>query len=142
MLKLIKIVGVGCLLVLAVHAHAELVVIVNSQNGIEQLSKTQITNIFLGNHREFPDGLPAKPVDLPGASPEKALFYRALVNKDLDQMAAYWSRLIFAGNTSPPAQAATIQDVIQVVATNRGAVAYVDRKNVDLSRVKIVFAFP
>ena len=140
MLKLILKIGVGCLLV--AHAHAELVVIVNPQNGVEQLSKTQITNIFLGNHREFPDGMPAKPVDLPVAAPEKALFYRALVNKDLDQMAAYWSRLVFAGNTSPPAQAATIQDVIQVVATNRGAVAYVDRKNVDLSRVKIVFAFP
>ena len=99
MLKLILKIGVGCLLV--AHAHAELVVIVNPQNGVEQLSKTQITNIFLGNHREFPDGMPAKPVDLPVAAPEKALFYRALVNKDLDQMAAYWSRLVFAGNTSP-----------------------------------------
>ena len=130
------------LLVLPVQAYADLVVVVNPDNKTEQLTKTQIINIFLGNNREYPGGLPAKPIDLPGSSSEKALFYRGLVNKDLDQMAAYWSRLVFAGNTSPPTSVANGQDVMQIVASNKNAIGYVDRKYVDTTRVKIVFSLP
>lgn len=129
-------------LALPVQVHADLVVVVNPENKTEQLTKTQIINIFLGNNREYPGGLPAKPIDLPASSTEKALFYRSLVNKDLDQMAAYWSRLVFAGNTSPPAAVASGQDVLQIVASNRNAIGYLERKSVDTSRVKIVFSLP
>ena len=124
------------------YARAELVVVVNLQNNIEQLTKTQVTNIFLGNHREFPNGLQAKPLDLPPAQPEKASFYRTLVNRDLDQMAAYWARLVFAGNTAPPQQLPSPQEAMQYVANNRNAVAYMERKQIDPAQVKIVFSFP
>lgn len=127
-------------LTLPAQVHADLVVVVNPQNKTEQLTKTQIINIFLGNNREYPGGLPAKPIDLPASSTEKALFYRGLVNKDLDQMAAYWSRLVFAGNTS--AAVANGQEVMQIVASNRNAIGYLERKSVDTSRVKIVFSLP
>lgn len=127
-------------LALPAQVHADLVVVVNPQNKTEQLTKTQIINIFLGNNREYPGGLPAKPIDLPANSTEKALFYRGLVNKDLDQMAAYWSRLVFAGNTS--AAVANGQEVMQIVASNRNAIGYLERKSVDTSRVKIVFSLP
>lgn len=125
------------LLFLPLPALAELAVIVNPQSGVEQLTKSQVINIFLGSHRELPSGLPARPIDLPANLPEKTQFYRSLVNKDLDQMAAYWSRLVFAGSTLPPVQANTQQDVIQYVAANRGAVGYVERKSVD-ARVRVV----
>lgn len=127
-------------LALPAQVHADLVVVVNPENKTEQLTKTQIINIFLGNNREYPGGLPAKPIDLPANSTEKALFYRGLVNKDLDQMAAYWSRLVFAGNTS--AAVANGQEVMQIVASNRNAIGYLERKSVDTSRVKIVFSLP
>lgn len=132
----------GWLLLATTPASAEMIVFVNPQSGVEQLTRTQITNIFLGNHREYPNGLAAKPIDLPIVVPEKAMFYRALVNKDLDQMAAYWSRLVFAGNTQPPMQASTVQEVVLAVASNRNAIGYADRKQVDPTRVRIVFSFP
>ncbi|WP_319244272.1 hypothetical protein [uncultured Propionivibrio sp.] len=132
----------GWLLLGPASTAAEMIVFVNPQSGVEQLTRTQITNIFLGNHREYPNGLMAKPIDLPVAAPEKTLFYRALVNKDLDQMAAYWSRLVFAGNTQPPMQTGTVQEAVQAVANNRNAIGYADRKQVDPARVRIVFAFP
>lgn len=131
----------GAVFVCALPARADTVVVVNPQSGVEQLSRSQVINIFLGHHRELPGGLPALPVDLPPSQAEKAQFYRALVNRDLDQMAAYWSRLVFAGSTSPPFQAASVADVIQYVVANRGAVGYLDRRNVD-SRVRIVLILP
>ena len=54
-------------------------------------------------------------------------------------MAAYWSRFVFAGSTAPPIQATSVQEVLQFVANNRGAVGYLDRKNAD-ARVKIVLS--
>ena len=123
-------------------ARGELVVIVNPQSGVDLLTRSEVINIFLGNHREFPNGLRARPFDLPTGSPDKESFYRRLVNKDLNQMAAYWSRLVFAGNTSPPVQAGDTQEVIQAVAANRNAIGYVERRHVDPGRVRIVFTLP
>jgi hypothetical protein len=133
------VVGLACLL--PALTRAELVVVLNAQSSVDQLSKTQVVNIFLGHSRELPNGIPASPVDLPFGMPEKANFYQTLVNKDLDQIAAYWSRLVFAGSTSPPVQAASVQDAVQYVASHRGAIAYMERRNAD-ARVKIVLTLP
>lgn len=121
--------------------HAELVVITNPQSGVESLSKTQVINIFLGSHRVMPNGLEAMPIDLPASVQEKSLFYRQLVNRDLDQMAAYWSRLIFAGSTQPPRQLENSAQAIEFVATHRGGIAYVERRMVTPA-VRVVFSLP
>jgi ABC-type phosphate transport system substrate-binding protein len=124
-------------------ARGELVVIVNPQSGVDQLTRSQVINIFLGNHREFPNGLRARPFDLPTGEPDKELFYRSLVNKDLNQMTAYWSRLVFAGKTSPPQQAGDSREVTQVVATSRDAIGYVERQSiVDPGSIRIVYTLP
>ncbi len=104
----------------------ELVVIVNADSGVSHLSRSQVINIFLGRNREFPSGRPAMPVDLPAGNPTKALFYRLLVNRDLDQMAAYWSRFVFAGSTAPPIQAKSEEDVIKFVSSHPEAVGYLE----------------
>lgn len=138
----LSVISLFALAMVSLPASAELVVIANPQNPVEQITRTDVINIFLGNSREFPNGLSAKPIDLPATVPEKGQFYRALVNKDLDQMAAYWSRLVFAGNTSPPVQVSSVNEALRLVASNRSAIAYVERKSADGARVKIIFAFP
>lgn len=124
-------------LILPITASADLVVVVSPDSGIEHLSRTQVINIFLGHHRELPNGRPATAVDLPAVNPLKSQFYKTLVNRDIDQMAAYWSRLVFAGSTPPPFQARSTQEAIQFIAANRGAVGYLDSRSVD-ARVRIV----
>jgi hypothetical protein len=76
-------------------------------------------------------------VDLPATEPAKSEFYHLLVGKDMDQVAAYWSRLVFTGRTAPPRQADSVEDLIRYVAANPGAVGYLDSTNVD-RRVKAV----
>ena len=70
----------------------------------------------------------------------RADFYRRLVNKDLNEINAYWSRLIFSGRTSPPLQASSSADVIVWLLGQPGGVAYVDRTQVD-KRLRIVMEF-
>ena len=122
-------------------ANAEPVVVVSAASSLRQLSQDEVVNIFLGRYRRLPNGDTALPIDQPESSPVRADFYRRLVNKDLNEINAYWSRLIFSGRTSPPLQASSSADVIVWLLGQPGGVAYVDRTQVD-KRLRIVMEFP
>src|SRR5689334_20372889 len=87
-------------------AHAaepnDLVVIVSAGSGVAALTREQAINIFMGRYRSLPSGLVAFPIDLGENSVERGLFYQRLVGKDLADVDAYWARLVFSGQTSPP----------------------------------------
>jgi ABC-type phosphate transport system substrate-binding protein len=124
-------------LVLSQAVEAGVVVVVNPRSGVERLSRDDVINIFMGRFRQLPNGLAANPVDLPAAERAKSEFYHLLVGKDMDQIAAYWSRLVFTGRTAPPRQADSVENLIAYVAANPGAVGYLDSSDVD-RRVKVV----
>jgi len=127
------------------HASAQepagLVVIVNPQSGVNSLSTSDAVNIFMGRYRKLPSGIVAFPIDIGERSAERERFYKQLVNKDLAEVDAYWARLVFSGQTSPPLQVPDGKTAVQLVAGNRAAIAYVDRSVVD-DRVKIVMTLP
>lgn len=122
-------------------AASDVVVIANPKVGAERLTRDDVVNIFLGRLRQFPSGQAALPADLPPAAPEKAQFYRQLVNKELAEINAYWARLVFSGRTQPPRQAHSAEELLSFVATTPGAVGYVERSLAD-GRVRIVFELP
>lgn len=128
------------LALLATPAAAEPVVVVHAGSGVDQLSREEVINIFLGRYRQLPSGLAALPVDQPASQPLKAQFYRLLVNKELAEINAYWARLIFSGKVAPPRQAASPAEVMDWLVHTRGAIGYVDRSMVD-ARLKIVLEF-
>jgi len=130
---------VGILLSTA-EAAAELVVVANPKSGVDKLSRDEVVNIFLGRFRQLPSGLSALPTDLPAAQPERAVFYRQLVSKELSEINSYWARLVFSGRTVPPRQATSTDDLLGWVAKTPGSLGYVERARVD-ARVKIVFEF-
>jgi len=125
------------LLSYAAPAVAEPVVVVNARSNVTQLSQDEVINIFLGRYRRFPGGVAATPIDQPEGTPLRAEFYRKLVNKDLDQINAYWSRLIFSGKTPPPRSAENAAEVLRLLSANPGGIAYIERNLVD-SRFRIV----
>lgn len=120
---------------------AEPVVVVSATSSLRQLSQEEVVNIFLGRYRRLPTGDTALPIDQPESSPVRADFYRRLVNKDLNEINAYWSRLIFSGRTSPPLQASSTADVMVLLLAQPGGLAYVERASVD-KRLRIVMEFP
>ena len=121
--------------------NAEPVVVVNAASAVKQLSKDEVVNIFLGRYRRLPDGEMAIPIDQPEGSALRSDFYRKLVNKDLNEINAYWARLIFSGRTSPPVQAASAAEVTALLTRSVSSVAYVDRSQAD-KRFRIVLEFP
>jgi hypothetical protein len=119
-------------------AHADpLVLVVNPASGVQSMTKDQAVNLFMGRYRKLPSGITAIPVDISGESAERRRFYQVLLQKDLADINAYWARLIFSGQASPPLQAPDARTALDLVATNRSAVAYVERRMID-NRVKVV----
>jgi len=115
-----------------------LVVVVNADSGVEKLTREEAVNIFMGRFKKLSSGIAALPVDEARA---KAAFYRSLVGKELPEIQSYWARLVFSGQGSPPRQMDSAEDVIDIVANNRGAIGYVDRSSVN-RRVKVVLELP
>ena len=121
-------------------AWADLVVVANPKSGIDQMSRKEVTFVFMGRWRQLPSGLPAMPIDLPDESPQRAEFYRQLVNKSPSEIKAYWSRLMFSGGARPPVAAGNAEEQMKLLSNTPGAIGYMERAAVD-GRFKIVFDF-
>lgn len=120
---------------------AEMVVVTHPKNGVERLSRDEVIDIFLGRYRVLPNNLAALPVDMPATDAARERFYRLLVGKDLAQINSYWARLITSGRTAPPLALKGVEEILVFVAANRGAVAYLERSQVD-ARVRVVLELP
>lgn len=130
---------IACLLVtLVTAAHADLVLVTSPQSGIERLTQDDVINIYLGRYRRLPSGVVAEPIDHAPESEQRARFYRRLVNKSPAEINAYWARLVFSGKTQPPQVVEGVDNVLRLVTTRPGVLAYLERTQVD-GRVRIVF---
>jgi ABC-type phosphate transport system substrate-binding protein len=114
-----------------------LVIVVNPASGIEQLTRSQTIDIFLGRNRRLPSGVIALPIDLHSGTPERGQFYLLLVGKDFAQMSSYWARLVFSGQAAPPFPVPDARTALELVATNPNAIAYLDSATID-NRVRVV----
>ena len=117
--------------------HAEMLVIVNASNSTTTLEHKQIVDLFMGRVSAFPNKQPAQPLDLKAGTPERAAFYKTLTGKSEAQVDAYWATLVFAGRMSPPKQFTDDSALIQAVAREPAAIAYVSRQPLP-KNVKIV----
>lgn len=128
LIMLLQLVGV---------AHAEIVVIGNINASFNSLSKEKVQEIYMGRSRELPDGSFALPIDYTELRTE---FYTRLTGRPIDQVNAYWARLIFSGQAIPPQKIQNEQVLIKAVMDNKNVLTYVEKKSVGTKPVKILFA--
>jgi len=110
---------------------ADVVAVVSSKSSITNLSKTQLTDIFLGKVSRFPNGTHVVPIDQAEGSAARAEFYAKITDKSEAQMKAYWSKIIFTGRGQPPKTVASGADMKQEIAENLQAIGYIEEKLVD-----------
>lgn len=89
------------------------------------LSKDEVANIYLGR------SVDRKPVDLPEGSPLREQFYKKATDRELSQIKATWSRIIFTGKGQPPKEMADAAAVKKAVAADPRAVGYIDKAALD-----------
>ncbi|MBU2882895.1 hypothetical protein KO525_18075 [Psychrosphaera sp. B3R10] len=115
-----------------------LVVVVNTDNPTEQLSKRQLIDLYMGKYVAFPNGEKAQPIDGPSAMRHK--FYYTLVNKNLSQINSYWSRVRFTGKATPPIGYNSMEFIQDYIANNKNAIAYIESSYVT-ENMKVVYRF-
>lgn len=125
------------LAMVAASAHAEVVVIVSDKSPVTSLTAEQTAKIFLGKTTNFPKDGTAFPVDQVEGSEVRKEFYEKVVHKNPTQLSAYWARVIFTGNGQPPVELEGNITVRSVVAKNRNAIGYIDKRYVNRS-VRVV----
>lgn len=105
----------------------ELLVIVNKNNPLNDISKQQIIDLFMGRSPYFPSGDAVVKLDAPSSSEVRKDFYQSLVNMSLPEVNAYWARLMFSGRATPPMPVPKEQDIIKLVADNSNAIGYIPK---------------
>jgi len=115
---------------------ADVAVIVNPSNNSE-LSKSDISKIFLGKSKTFSNGESVKAVNLKSNSAIRDNFQKEVLGKSKSQVKAYWSKLIFTGKGKPLKEFDNEKEVVSFIASNPNAIGYVDRSKVNDS-VKVV----
>ena len=110
----------------------DLVVIVHPS--ATPLNKEQVADVFLGRAPR------AIPLDQMHDAPIRELFYRRATDRDLAQVRAVWSRVIFTGKARAPKEYADSAAVKKAVADNPRAVGYIEKSAID-STVKVAYEF-
>lgn len=116
---------------------ADVVAVVSAKSPITALSKSQVTDIFLGRVSSFPDGVQAVPIDQAEGSIIRVEFYAKVIGKTTAQIKAYWSKIIFTGRGQPPPTVSSSAEVKKLLVENPAAIGYIDASMVDDS-VRVV----
>jgi len=110
----------------------DLVVIVNPAAGT--LTQDQVSDVFLGKSQAL------TPLDLPESSPVRALFYPKATRRDLAQVKATWSRIVFTGKGQTPRVLPDAAAIKKAVAADPKAIGYIEKSALD-STVKVAWSF-
>ena len=126
------------LLLLSLSAQAaEIVIVGNIRNKQQILTQLQIQDIYMGRTRAFPDGKSAFPLDQLNL---RAEFYQKLTHRPVAQINAYWARLMFSGQTSPPVKVPDDISIIKMIRENEGAIGYINKDSIDEQTMHVLFS--
>jgi ABC-type phosphate transport system substrate-binding protein len=114
----------------AARAQSGFVVIVNDGNAAREITREDLSRIFLKQRADFRTGLPASPVDQAGGSAIRGTFSEAIHGRSSSAIEAYWQRQIFSGRSTPPVEKPNDDEVIAFVRGTLNGVGYVSRSAV------------
>ncbi len=112
-------------------AQAEVVVITNKAS--PDLTKEQVSDIYMGKLSTLPGGVAAVPHDLPESSAVREEYYSKLTGKSAAQVKSYWAKMSFTGKGIPPKEAPNSADMKKIIAASPGAIGYIEKSAVDAS---------
>jgi ABC-type phosphate transport system substrate-binding protein len=101
-------------------------VIVHASNPVKQLSKQELSQLFLKKVKQWKDhNETVLPVDLVDDSPVRQKFSEAIHGREVASIKAYWQKQIFSGRGVPPEEKKSDEEVLKYVSENPGAVGYI-----------------
>ena len=104
-------------------------------NNLTSITKKEVKDLFMGRTQSLPNGSFALPLD---QNKLRSSFYNYLTQRPIEQINAYWARIMFSGQASPPMKLPDSQTIIKIVTENKGAIGYIDKDDIDQNTVKIL----
>ena len=114
----------GVIAVLPACASAQ-VIIVNAANKHIELSKDEVSNLFLKKTLKWNGGKSVVPVDQDKSAKVRELFSKAYHGRSPSAIESFWQQQIFSGKDVPPAVKTSDEEVIAFVKANPNAIGYV-----------------
>jgi hypothetical protein len=112
-------------------------VIVNPENRADTLRREEVSRLFLKKTTRWADGRVAVPVDLVETSAAREAFSRDIHRRPASAIKKYWQQMVFSGESAPPPEVATEDEVLAMVRSDPAAIGYVSDEVV-LHGVKII----
>ena len=112
-------------LMLSPLTHADIFVIVNASNPTQNMDIQEVAALYLGKKQTFPQGGFARVFDCKNNDEVRESFFLKIAGMNLPRINAYWARLSFAGQETPPQFLPSEQAVLENVRKNRNAIGYV-----------------
>ncbi len=100
-------------------------IVVHKENQTAELSRKELSRIFLKKTTTWKDGQKIQPVDLQEASDLREDFSTIVLRKKISRVKSYWQRKIFSGRGVPPPEKLSEAEVLRFVEENPGAIGYV-----------------
>ncbi|AMJ87212.1 hypothetical protein [Alteromonas stellipolaris] len=112
-------------LMFALPVSAANVIIVSAKNG-SGIDAEAVKRIYLGKMKAFPDGSKALPLTFEQGNDIRSAFNTGVLGKSESQYSAFWSKLVFTGQGTPPEEVSTQEEMLQLVADNPNTIGFVD----------------
>jgi ABC-type phosphate transport system substrate-binding protein len=107
-------------------AQAQVIVIANLGVKANEVSKTDLRDVFTGNATTLKDGTRVVPILLKAGTAQEE-FLQAYIGKNDAAYWAGWRSLVFSGQASMPKSLDSYAAVVEFVAHNNGAIGYIGK---------------
>lgn len=112
--------------VFAAQAQAQVIVIANPGVKATVITKSDLRDVFTGAATTLPDGTRVVPILLKAGTAHEE-FLQAYIGKSDSAYRAGWRSLVFSGQASMPKSLDPDAVVVEFVAHNAGAIAYISK---------------
>ncbi len=114
-------------------------IIVNATNSVSEMTKAQISNLFLKKVTKWGNGKTVLPVNLGQSSVIRKQFSKEVIGKATPVLEAYWQQQVFSGREVPPLEKLSAAEVIKYIQDNPDAIGYISKATkLGKSKVKIL----
>lgn len=100
-------------------------VIVNAKNGVGQMSRDELSRLFLKKTTSWSNGQTVAIVDRAEASEVRQKFTEDVHQRQVRAVKRYWQQMIFGGRAVPPPEKGSDDEVLAFVRANPNAIGYV-----------------
>jgi ABC-type phosphate transport system substrate-binding protein len=100
-------------------------VVVHTSNSVKQLTRDQVSRIFLRKVTLWDNRQPVLPVDQAAESPVRRTFTKQVHNRTIASVQTWWQQQTFAGVGVAPPERASDSEVLDYIRKYPNAIGYV-----------------